>query len=56
MENSSSHLLWITATDISPAAPHNRQRLCVALRPSALANGGSANDHTKHTAEYIAKQ
>ena len=36
IESSSRHLLWITATEISPAAPHSRHRLCVALRPKAL--------------------
>jgi hypothetical protein len=47
--------LWITATEINPAAPHNRQRLCVGLRPSVRAKTGSTNEQTKHTAEYMAK-
>src|SRR5258708_31666915 len=56
MVNKSTYLLWITATDMRPIAPHSRQSVCVYLRPSRFAIPGNAKENTKHTAEYTAKQ
>src|ERR1017187_9505275 len=55
MENNSSHLSWIIATESKPAAPHSKHSECVFLRPSHPANPGSANENRKQTAEYIPK-
>ena len=55
IESSSRFLSWITATDISPSAPHSRHRLWVCLRPTTLASLGRTNENPKHTSEYIPK-
>src|ERR1700682_329839 len=56
IDRASSHLLWITATDINPAAPHSRHTECVSFLPSRRAIAGSTKENRKHTIEYTAKQ
>ncbi len=48
--------VWITATDIRPAAPASRQSECVPLAPRILAIGGRKNAKMKQTSEYAPKQ
>src|SRR5258708_2400110 len=56
IDNANSLLLWITPTDINPAAPHSRHSECVSFLPSRRAIAGSTNENRKHTMEYTAKQ
>src|SRR5262249_42456587 len=56
MDRSRPYLLLMKATESKPIAPTARHRAWVSLRPSRAARPGSANEKTKQTAEYMAKQ
>src|SRR5277367_4402265 len=56
MLSSSRYLLCMNITEVRPAEPHNRHKLCVCFLPSFLARRGKANENAKQTAEYAAKQ
>ena len=49
MESSRRYLLWITATDSSPAAPQSRQTVWVCFAAAAAcATPGRTKEKTKH--------